>query len=107
LYQKYEKSKTSWENQKAFLCSAESGMEVGEDQKTSFSRAIRKYRDGKLKSVNEIRVSAKQGGHPKRKVDHPDRAAHVIEDPEEVEVSYRGFRNAIRRQSRKVRSPTP
>jgi hypothetical protein len=107
LCQKYEKSKTSWKNQAAFLRSEESGTEVGEDHKTLFSRAVRKFRDGKLKSVNETRVSAKQSGYLKRKVDHPDRAAHVIINQEEVEVSYRGFRNTVRRQSGKVRSTTP
>lgn len=107
LCQKYENNKTSWKNQEAFLRSEESGTEVGEDQKMSFSRAVRKYRDGKLKNVNKTRVFAKQSGHPKRAVDHPDRAAHVIENPEEVEVSYRGFGNTVRRQTRKVRSPTP
>jgi hypothetical protein len=106
LCQKYEKSKTSWKNQTAFLRSEESGTEVGADQKTSFSRAIRKYRDGKLKSVNETHVSAKQSGYPKRKLDHPDSPSHVIENPEEVEVSYKGFRNTVRRQSRDMRSTT-
>ena len=105
LCQKYEKSRTSWKNQTAFLRSEESGTEVGEDQKTSFSLAVRKYRDGKLKSVNETRVSAKQSGYPKRKVDHPERAAHVV-NSEEVEVSYKDFRNTVQRQSREVRSPT-
>jgi hypothetical protein len=107
LCQKYEKSKTSWKSQTAFLRSEESGTEVGEDHKITFSRALKRYRNGKLKNVNDTCVFAKQSGYLKRAVENPDRAAHVIENPEEVEVSYRDFRNTVRRQSGKVRSPTP
>jgi hypothetical protein len=100
LCQKYENSKTSWKSQTAFLRSEESGVEVGEDQKTSFSRAIRKYRDGKLKGVNETFGFARKSGHPKIAVGNPDRAAQDNRNSEEVEVSYRGFRDTV-----KMRSP--
>jgi hypothetical protein len=46
---------------------------------------------GKLENVNETFVFAKQSGYPKRSVDLPDRAAHVIQNPEEVELSYKRF----------------
>jgi hypothetical protein len=81
LSQKHENSKTKWKSQRAFLRSEESGTEVGEDQKMSFSRALTKYRDGKLKKVNESRVHTRSRQYEavdKRAVDDVDRAAHTI-----------------------------
>jgi hypothetical protein len=60
LCQKYENSETTWKSQTAFLRSEESGPEAGADHKMCFSRALKKYRVGKLENVNETRVRRPQ-----------------------------------------------
>jgi hypothetical protein len=55
LCKKFERTKTQWRSQAAFLCS-----EKATDQKMSFSRALQKYKKGDLKTVNETRVHGRE-----------------------------------------------
>jgi hypothetical protein len=79
LCQKHENSKTKWKSQMEFLRSEESGPEVGEDHKMSFSRALNKYREGRLANVKESRVHDRQYEAVERtEVEHLDPAEHAM-----------------------------